>query len=208
MKIYEIEDINTLKPGEKRKFEPSNSDKERSFSKFLSDCSESIAAMKQTNKILYRGIANPMNRAVLNTFIGRSRDKRETLDTPNEIQKIFDDVLRANNFIALRSNSIFCTSMRDFATGYGLVYLIFPINGFKYTYSPYIEDFTEFLADIHTGAQFKKFLNKRPNFISESFKQTDFETGLRSENEIMIHGQYYAFNASKYDKILRKAILK
>lgn len=138
-----------LKPGDRKKFKPSNTNVEARFDKFLSDCSEGIAAMKQANKFLYRGIDSTN---VPSIFVGKPRENRNALDTPNSVAEAFDEILSSSGFKALRSNSIFCSGDINQASGYASlqggwggvknVFMIFPKNGFSLTWSPKIRDFT------------------------------------------------------------------
>lgn len=139
MKIYEIDDI---KPGEKRLFSPSNSDPNRSFSKFLSDCSEMISVCKEANQFLFRGVDEAPA-----IFLGRSRDNRRTLDTDISLSTAIDSIMKYQGLTAIRSNSIFCTGKANNANNYGKLYCIFPVNGFSFTWSPEVRDLTSYLSD-------------------------------------------------------------
>jgi hypothetical protein len=300
--------INELEAGQKQKFVPSNTDENRMFQKFLSDCSESIAAMKETSLFLYRGLTTPPH--VI--FLGRSRDQRDTRDTSSSIQTSIDEILQKGGLTALRSNSIFSTSVSSDAGFYGTPYMIFPKNGFSFTWSPKIRDFTSYcnqcrvlnsdeiykfgkdytvLSDeieniIKAGRQFKnevyarlqqnlqtnpeiksalakvyyqignlfsgnseinpEFIpsaklimsrgvvtNGSPELLNELLKLPDlnnklnsikeihpadifkglgytnqnFAGALKSQYEIMIHGEYYAFQKNRYYPELSRAIL-
>ena len=96
------------------------------------ECSEFISAMKQANKMLYRGTKSEET-----VFEGRSYDDptspRRTKDSNREISDKFDDMLRQMGVKAVRSNSIYTTSDPGFASHYGWnVYIIFPKNGFDF----------------------------------------------------------------------------
>lgn len=206
MKINEIE--TDIAPGEKRQFEPSNTDTSRSWDKFLSDCSDSIVAIKSAGKFLYRGITHTkMSGSIPDIFIGRPRTTRLALDTPESIQDAFDNQLKARNFTALRSNSIFCVSNVEYTFRYGRPYVIFPVNGFSFTWSPRISDLTEFLFDINVsdGDELEKYCEDDPKLMA-SYKQDDLISAIRSENEIYINGSYYAFSSEFYESSLRKGL--
>lgn len=96
------------------------------------ECSEFISAMKQANKMLYRGTKSEES-----VFEGRSYDDptspRRTKDSNKEISDQFDEMLSQMGVKALRSNSIYTTSSEGFASQYGWnVYIIFPKNGFSF----------------------------------------------------------------------------
>lgn len=71
-------------------------------------------------------------------------------------QNLIDDYLRKNNFIALRSNSIFVTGSKEFATRILEVtdslahdiYVIFPVKNFHFTWNRKIKDF--YIPDIES----------------------------------------------------------
>lgn len=96
------------------------------------ECSEIINLYRSNKKFLYRGVSDSYNKPV---FFLKPRDDRNSL-TDNTAQEIIDNYLKSKKFVALRSNSFFCTSDYHTASGYGESYIIFPKNGFKYTYSP------------------------------------------------------------------------
>jgi hypothetical protein len=142
MKINELE--SALQPGQKKEFNPSNTDPERGFDKFLVDCSESIAAMKKAKTFLYRGIGR--NDAPV-IFKGRSRDDRQPLDSNRSITKYIDEIMRHQGLTAVRSNSIFCSGNEGQTEEYGNTYLIFPINGFSFSWSPKVRDLTRYILN-------------------------------------------------------------
>jgi hypothetical protein len=95
------------------------------------ECSEFIEHMVNTNRLLYRGL-----RESADQFEGRSRDDRTTKDSDAKISEAFDALLRKLGFEALRSNSIYTTTNRNFASGYGrYLYIIFPKNGYKFLHT-------------------------------------------------------------------------
>jgi hypothetical protein len=135
MRLYE------LKPGQKKEFHPSNTEEPQSFTTFLTNCSESIAAMREAKSFLYRGIKSTKG----DIFLGRPRANRNAVDTKGSIQKEVDKFYTAAGFTALRSNSIFCCGDINTAISYGDPYIIFPINGFAFTWSPKIYDFYDYM---------------------------------------------------------------
>lgn len=192
MKIYEIGGVGKLHPGEKRAFAPSNSDPKRSFEKFLSDCSDAIAAMKVSRRFLYRGVS----RSAPSIFIGKPRKDRNTSLNP-EMSKEIDDKFFAAGFKAARRNSIFCSASSQAAI-YGTVYLIFPVNGFNFTWSPIVHDFI-------TSGNINVY-NFDP--IKVNYQSDNFVGALNSGNEIMVHGKYYAFDKIHFGLALMKALLQ
>jgi hypothetical protein len=138
MKINEID----LEPGQKQRFDPSNTDYERSFDKFLLDCSDSIAAMRQAKQLLYRGIKTK----VPDIFVGIPRQDRSPLDTPKGHNEQINTLMSKAGFTAIRTNSIFCSGSVWETGMYGKNYIIFPKNGFDFTWSTKIDDLTRYLS--------------------------------------------------------------
>jgi len=89
------------------------------------ECSDFLHVMKFTGKLVYRGL-----RTNVSVFEGRSREDRVPKDSNLATSNRLDQALRNHGFKALRSNSIFTTTDRSFAIGYGNIYCIFPKNGF------------------------------------------------------------------------------
>lgn len=69
-----------------------------------------------------------------NVFRGASRLHRPPKDSVKLLAAIFDNCLLDLGFDARRSNSIFATGSRVHAGDFGTVYMLFPINGFKFSY--------------------------------------------------------------------------
>jgi hypothetical protein len=185
MKIYEIE------AGEKVEIEQNF---ENFYSLVEQNCSEALSAMKATKKFLYRGVKYAQHSA----FHGKSRENRNTLDTSERSQRSIDFLLKHSGFTALRSNSIFCTSSSSFAGGYGLTYLIFPINGFAFTWAKRIRDLA-----------FSEIQGDDPSLVSKyGFNGTNFVAALMSGNEIYIHGEYYACSVETYGAFMKDKVFK
>jgi hypothetical protein len=149
------------------------------------ECSIILSAMEETNTCLYRGVKNKSywynlySNKTPEIFLGKTRDNRKSLSGSSKFQKAFDTELVKRGFKALRSNSIFCTTADVQAIHYGKLYVILPLNGFKYTWSPRIND----LISV---------VNDPPEKTVELYQNTDLISAMKSGNEIMIHGEYYA----------------
>jgi hypothetical protein len=165
------------------------------MTKFLEDCSGSIMVMQNAQQFLYRGTNNAPD-----VFMGRTRNDRKSRETDQSIQDKIDEIMIAAGYTALRSNSIFCSSDASFAGQFGEAYLIFPVNGFSYTWSIEIDDFVmmDNIADEL----------KNPNFLNNyRFRNnSSLKSALKSGNEILVHGSYYAFESQKYKNLLSKLL--
>lgn len=94
------------------------------------NCSEFLQEVNKSKHFLYRGLT----RDPVSAFAGHSRQDRQTRDSQEICQTLFDQCLKALGSTALRSNSIFVISRLIHASSYGDVYLIFPLDG-KYTFT-------------------------------------------------------------------------
>jgi len=101
-------------------------------SKYIQNhCSDILKIYRETDNYLFRGWAGDKP----SIFMGNPRIDRQPKDVAYNIQVGVDEKLKDAGFTALRSNSIFCTCERNHAGKYGAVYVIFPINGFNYTWA-------------------------------------------------------------------------
>lgn len=182
--------INEIDPGQKQKFEPSNTDYEFSYDKFLLDCSESIAAMKGAGKFLYRGVKSKSP----DIYLGKSRDSRKPKDTTNQIDAEMNSIMAKAGFKAIRNNSIFCSGSSIETNMYGTKFLIFPKNGCDITWSSEVDDLTRFLAlnasklkraSLYTFSDvYKKYMNLGFNVTSYLRKLPEEYRGFEYDSKI------------------------
>lgn len=100
------------------------------FNGLKRDCSEYIETIIGTKRMLYRGLKThdaPLLKMA-------SRENRKPKDSPVPYQEALDRWLEAHGYDARRSNSYFATSEARDAKQYGKVYMVFPCNGFKFTW--------------------------------------------------------------------------
>jgi len=105
------------------------------IAKFIEkNCTEALAAVSRADQLIFRGIVERHTKGPV--FLGSSRERDRTVDGTSSAlaMKICDTYLRTGGFEALRGNSIFCGDESE-AKKWGELYMIFPINGFKFTYS-------------------------------------------------------------------------
>jgi hypothetical protein len=106
-------------------------------------CSDILNLYKNTgSRVFYRGMSWP--HLIKSTpglsyktfaFVGQSREDRRTKDSNSSQTQVFDSALANNGFKALRSNSVFVSSSPSVASDYGTIWVIFPFNGFDFTYT-------------------------------------------------------------------------
>ena len=178
------------------------------------ECSDIVKAYIATGKFLYRGTT----RHKAEVYVGNPPTERGSKDTPISINAKTDQLMLALGYKATRRNSIYVTSDLDTAHWYGpeidakgKVYIIYPKNGFHFTWSPKMRDFYERLNLLKSQARFKprgvaasllKMLMRRKVekkdllTFKNSFEYitTELIAAINSGNEIMINGAYYAIN--------------
>lgn len=98
------------------------------WTKIENECQQIIQLYKEhSDSFLYRGSSNkPL------FFKINPRQNRNPLHSGPEFQEAIDIGLKTLGFETLRSNSIFCSLSRSQAYQYGDVYILFPIDNFKY----------------------------------------------------------------------------
>jgi hypothetical protein len=106
------------------------------FTYIEQNCSQFLTSVAASGKFLFRGQAD----ALLPVFVANPRPDRKPKDSNPAAQELFDNYLTIMGFKALRSNSIFTTSNYGQALQYGIVYAIFPKNGFDFSWSTEHDD--------------------------------------------------------------------
>lgn len=191
MRLYELE------AGNRKELVNSNID--LYIQTIKTRCSDALSAMQTTKEFLYRGVQT----GEINQFKGKSRESRKPLMTTGNQQEEIDNILRNHGFEALRSNSIFCSSTMSQVQNYGRVYMIFPVNGFDFTWSPKYNDLFA-VSDLNQYATGEKLMNI---IAGGHYRMNNFTAALGSGNEIMIKGEYYAFRNQKYVVDFAKLLL-
>lgn len=168
----QLDQLDTEHRKVKREIEHYDPDLYKILSLIKRDCKVFLQDVKTSDDFLYRGIRKTPGRY----FKGASRNSRRVKDSSNEIQKFIDMVLKAAGFTALRSNSIFTTTSKSNAGGYGDTFLIFPIDGFQFTYSNH----RDLYSDLSTDSV-RMFVN---NFFPKNLHLMDVEKGLAEFDKI------------------------
>src|ERR1035441_3846344 len=159
-----------------RKNYASNSNKEKiklfKALKFIdSHCSEFLSSMKKSKQILYHGFRTGDISSVNGIFIGKPWPKRMPKDSDLKLQQTLDFIMKYEGFSALRGNSIFCTSKQNKASDFGYVFLIFPLNGFSYSYG---DSYDWMLSRNNFFAEpYNSILSNLVNIISEYYRSEE-----------------------------------
>lgn len=162
-------------------------------------CKIILSMYNDTHRILYRGqgLRDDVNKEI---FIGKPRMDRMPKDTFPAIHHALDKKLKAAGFLARRGNSLFVTSAEDRANSYGRKYVIFPLDGFKYTWTPIAQDLTSDLGLYdYSNSRFAtdlQTLNAYAFVETYDFKNSsELERALLNGNEVYIRGTYIAIYA-------------
>jgi hypothetical protein len=108
------------------------------------NCSEIMKIYHNLNKsdshgssFLYRGVSSSKD-----AIFGKPFENRKPKDSNALLSKYLNRLMEIEGFEARRDNSIFAVSHRGHASQYANpdIYIIFPVDGFKFTWSPKEED--------------------------------------------------------------------
>ena len=163
----------------------------------------------EPGRYLYRG-----SKRNVSMYKGVSQFERRPKDTDLTIHRNVVDAMINLGFTAHRGNSIFVTPSKHMARAFssvvlgGQVYIIFPIDGFDYSWSPQVDDF---YSDVIDSSDFAFGTNITPDprhrpgpknmhelLVNLDYKDTDLDRVIKFSRsvEVMIHGSYYAINSS------------
>jgi len=155
------------------------------------NCSDILKLYQRSGQYLYHGFKEKHQLL----FLGNPRTDRKPRNSEPKFQEAIDNHLKDAGFKALRSNSIFCVPLRRRSSYYGSPYIIFPLNGFNYTWSDKFFDIYVCDKDIEIYLPFdaKTFIK------NVGFKNNEgIEKALNIDNEICINGNYVAIASELY----------
>lgn len=198
------------------------------LNKIKNECSEIINIYKKSQgNFLYRGIT--LSSDLENSFLLSGEIRSNRIRTDNSISeentKLINNSLAKLGITARRDNSLFCATAFYTANGYGSgVYVIFPKNGFEYTWflaqSPeeeYVWTYLKKIVDTWNNKNinyneyntpFKKDMlaMDKANFFLEQIEslgptQSNLVKALTSNKEVLISGSngYYAMLVKRHD---------
>lgn len=189
------------------------------------NCTDILELYRNYGKYFYRGINISIGFHSIsknsNIYFGKAPENRRPIDTPFWMQKQLDIQLNGAGFKALRSNSIFCIGNKTAAFGYGEAYMIFPVNGFDYSWcNSAVDLFKEFIqanfkcpwedspsrTEKEEADKFKEDIYRMSpqEFIEYyGFKDNDLSHALVKEHEVLIHGDYVAISGKFGEEIVK-----
>ena len=117
------------------------------------NCSQIFQFYMDQNKSLstydpaffYRGIKRTSDDALY----GKPFDNRRVMTSDSTLNDIFNKKMAEAGFTARRDNSTFVSRSRNQASNYGALYVVFPRDGFSFTYSKNVKDLV--LGSDHYG---------------------------------------------------------
>ena len=174
--------------------------------KIIVQCSQFVSDMKKAQMFLYRGVDYSITPSPI--FMANSPENRLPKGQTFHEQRILDLLLSLSGYEAVRSNSASCSSTLAEISRFGRPYIIFPINGFDFTWSKLISDVgsNEILSrslDIWDASHAAKIrANKEKvaewgaeEFVNKwEFQNENMVAALESGNEISINGKYFAIS--------------
>ena len=117
------------------------------FNGLMKNCKQILAVYKMLNKdldtkntddmkFLFRGIKGQSSDALY----GKPFLDRKPKDSPRAADMIFNLAMKEAGFDARRNNSSFVSGSDSHAGGYGNLYIMFPVDGFSFTWSKKHDD--------------------------------------------------------------------
>lgn len=121
-----------------------------------------------------------------------------------ERREEIDAWLVQHGFVALRGNSMFCGNRRDMSVPYakyGKLYIVFPVNGFRYTWYRNTDDL--FVEDNRQSRKGRRIDVDKLMQIAQP-ADTDLSEALNSHmhHEIQLLGNFWAFDAHIYGDLI------
>lgn len=122
------------------------------------ECSEIVGTYKRAKGFIYRGVET--NHAAFKANISKTRDP---LFLDMDIHKKVNKIMAEMGFDAHRGNSIFTSSSPTMARAWGTSYIVFPHNGFEYTWFKnktrgYVFNTLEYITDDALETYEEKFI--------------------------------------------------
>jgi len=148
------------------------------FNGLLKNCKQVLATYKMLNqdidstqindlRFMFRGIKGQNSDAIY----GKPFLNRKPKDSPKIADMLFNLGMKEAGFEARRDNSSFVSGSDSHAGGYGNLYIMFPIDGFKYTWSKKHDDLVLPESFVKSNMVNKTVVNK----IKKELEKLDSE---------------------------------
>lgn len=120
---------------------------DETINKIKNECSDIINLYNTHSKFLYRGESIARKYGPKSIYAASIRTDRKPVEMDEEYHNEINDSLQRLGLTAHRGNSIFCTRNVSDARTWGRTCVIFPKNGFKYTWFANFDDSDSYVYD-------------------------------------------------------------
>ena len=107
------------------------------------DCSKFLKEVSSSKTFLYRGLKGVSDDMGIKT----PRTDRMPKDTSKKGHEYLGNLFKKYHGWNARKEGVFCFGNPAWADDYGITYIIFPVNGYKYVWSDDITDLTVYVQD-------------------------------------------------------------
>lgn len=169
---------------------------EEFLKRISTECSDILKYYKK-GKVLYRGLDEN------STYVeGEATKKRTPMNMEEVLSVNIDSWLSEHGFKAIRNNSYFATSKKEDASFYGNPYVIFPKNGFEYTWFINSNDL------YYTASEMDNYPDIDINYLMKEVKpsQNNLLIAINSGKELMFTGSYYAINGKQFTRRMLQSL--
>lgn len=189
---------------------PNNFNLEDVMTKIKINCSQYLNAVTQEGQLLWHGSNNFHQNGSLQSVVETSsrNDRKPQLTDLSTSNKI-DELLSISGFKALRSNSTFTTSSLRTAGSYGHPYMIFPWDGFSFTWSDKLRDLTtDMNVSRYDVDSFTKVITDKNNplYDGEQINYWTYKTTQQSLEDLKLTSEEFIATYKFYDENLQAAI--
>jgi uncharacterized protein YihD (DUF1040 family) len=151
----------------------------------LKNCKTVVSASQTTGELLYRGVSDTNAPA----YYGKPFDQRNPLHSNRNFNDAFNYALKMEGVEARRDNSMFCTTSKSFAQGFGNeLYIIFPRDPFHFTWSDKVKDLVlddrtmGDMIDPNVTNMIMKEVWENEEYKNEFIKNYSYRRGIEPEN--------------------------
>ncbi len=180
----------------------------------LDECSQIISEYRKAEGLLYRGLRR--KELVIELPI---RHNRRPMEMEPHFAKMLEAAYETFGITAHRQNSIFTTPMIEVTQTWGDTYIVFPKNGYKFSYFTEIQQ-GQYAFDLLRQACSEALRGPKGEKITDTMEQAATiygimeELGITETNmtfaikrgcEVLIHGSsYYAFDHQHWGSAIQR----
>lgn len=177
------------------------------------DCGDFLVELKQSKRPIFRGIVGDVGYGEVYGMLEKiPRKDRHQKDMKKDVSDEFDEKFSDKFGYKLRSNGIFGTKDHSTAMKYGSrgeVCMVFPVDGYKYFWNPYIKDlYYQVSKSNWYGLKYKEPIEsdkeERERDISEivdGYIEGDLEN-IGTQEITIICDKYYVIDDAFLPKLL------